>query len=218
MAVALKLTYLQSNDAKTIVLTDDTGGYDVSTNNGGWGTPNELTSDVVSVTTTTLNKYHVTLDITYTSAANVVTVYDTIDLYDNFTSEFGKSYGMIYTLDMSYLEVSGVVAGTDDDVFPDGIYDITYSITNANTDAIIYEIDYPFLVDGVIRKKVYDNLNDNFSTIYKQKQFNADERDWQELLEAEFLGCCLHNFEIPNDDSNRSKKLEVLYYLEQKLN
>lgn len=218
MAVALALTYLQSNDAKTVKFTDNTGGYDASTNTGGWGTPNEDPSDVVLTTLTTANKYWLTLDITYTDSSNVSTTYDTIDLYDEFTSEFVKDYGMIYTLNMSHLQEGGVAAGTSSDVFPDGIYDVTYTITEADTSTVIHEKTYELLVDGVIRQKVYDNQIANVTTVYKQKQFNSDERDWQNLMESMFVSSYFNSLQTQEDDASRSQKLEMLYFLEQKLN
>lgn len=218
MAVSLDFTYLQSNDAKTILITDDTGGYDASTNTGGWGTPNADPSDVILESLDTVDKYHLTLDITYTDSSGVETTYDTIDLYDKFTSEFTKDYGMEFELDMSYLEESGVAAGDSDDVFPDGIYDITYTILDADTDNIVSQKTYYLLADGVIRILVYDNVISNNSTVYKQKQFNADERDWQDLLEALFIYSYFNGLNIQDDSSSRSEKLEMLNFLQQKLN
>lgn len=218
MAVALALTQLQSNDAKTIVFTDDTGGYDASTNTGGWGSPNQVTSDVIVTTLTTPAKYHLTLNVTYTNSSNVSITYDTIDLYDEFTSEFAKDYGMIFTVTMAHLQKSGVAAGTSSDVFPDGIYDVKYSIIEADTSTVVYEKNYELLVDGVIRIKVYDNQIANTSTVYKQKQFNADERDWQDLLDSMFITSYFMSLQTQEDDASRSQKLEMLYFLEQKLN
>jgi len=49
MAVSLSLASpLQSNDAAIIRLQDDTGVYDAVDNTGGWGTPNEELTDIIS--------------------------------------------------------------------------------------------------------------------------------------------------------------------------
>lgn len=218
MAVALALTYSQSNDAKTLLLTDNTGAYDAVTNTGGWGAPNQVTSDVVLSSATTVDKYWLTLDVTYTNSSDESTVYDTIDLYDEFTSEFSKSYGMEFELTMAHLLESGVAAGTATDVFPDGIYDVVYTITEADTDLLVYIKDYELLIYGNIQIAVFDMVCENISTVYKQKLFNADERDWQELLEAEFIHAYYNGLIASADDAQRSKKIEMLYFLEQKLN
>lgn len=220
MAVALALTYSQSNDAKTLLFTDSTGAYDAVTNTGGWGAPNQVTSDIVLSSSTTVDKYWLTLDITYTNSADESTVYDTIYLYDelDFVSEFSKSYGMEFELNMTHLLESGVAAGTVTDVFPDGIYDVTYTITEADTDLLVYAKDYELLIYGNIQIAVFDMIRENVSTVYKQKLFNADERDWQELLEAEFIHAYYNGLIASADDAQRSKKIEMLYFLEQKLN
>lgn len=218
MAVALALTYSQSNDAKTLLFTDNTGAYDAVTNTGGWGAPNQVTSDIVLSSATTVDKYWLTLDITYTNSSNESTTYDTIDLYDEFTSKFSDPYGMEFELNMTHLLESGVAAGAVTDVFPDGIYDVTYTITEADTDLLVYAKDYELLVYGNIQIAVFDMIRENVSTVYKQKLFNADERDWQELLEASFIYAYYNGLIASADDAERSKKIEMLYFLEQKLN
>lgn len=218
MAVALSLDQSQSNDAKTLLFTDSTGVYDVSTNLGGWGTPNQDTGDIALTSITTTGKYWLTLDIIYTNSSDESTTYDTIDLYDEFTSEFSKEHGMEFELTMAHLLESGVAAGTASDVFPDGIYDITYTITEADTESVVYSKEYEYFVDGIIRKLVYDNMHENISTVYKQKQFNSDERDWNTLLESMFTFSYFMSLLTEEDDATRTQKLEMLNFLEQKLN
>ena len=96
--------------------------------------------------------------------------------------------------------------------------DVIYTITEADTSSVVYAKTYELLVAGVIQIKVYDNVKDNISTIYKQKQFNSDERDWQDLMNSMFLYSYYNSLLTQEDDAKRSEKLEMLYFLEQKLN
>lgn len=218
MAVALDFDYAQSNDNKIIKITDSTGEYDVNTNNGGWGSPNQPTSDIVGFTTTTASKYHLLLSIVYTDSTSVETTYDNIDLFNNFTSEFLKTYGMEYSLNMSHLKVSSISQGISSDVFPDGIYDITYTIKEADTGTVIYSKNKLFLVYGVIQDLVYDNIYSSYSEIWKQKQFNSDERDWQELLDGIFIYSYYNGMLTDNTAASKSEKIDNLYFLQQRLN
>ena len=217
MAVALTLTYLQSNDSKELLLTDSAGEYDAVTNTDGWGTPNEETSDVVLISNTTASKYHATLDIIYTDSSAEDTTYDTIDLYSVFTSEFSNAYGMEYELNMSHLFESAVAAGTSDDVFPDGVYNVTYTLSEADTSTVLSTVTYNLLLVGVIRALVYTDIY-TVPNVYKQKQFNNDERDWQTLQYSLFSYTYYNSLVTNNDDSEISNKLEMLYFLEQRLN
>jgi len=223
MAVALGLDKLQSNDSKTIKFTDDTGLYDVSTNTGGWdgdqSLGNQDVQEIVATSLTTADMYWLELGIVYTDSSGNETTYDDIDLIENFATEFtSKEHGMEFELNMSHLKESGVAAGDSDDVFPDGVYDVTYTITEADAPVIVDTITYNYFVDGVIRTKVYDKLIDNHSTIFKQKQFSSDERNWQDLNEALFYCGEFKSLEAQINDATETKKLEILYYLEQELN
>lgn len=218
MAVALNFSYVQANDNKTIQITDATGEYDVATNTGGWGTPNEDTSDVVALTTTTALKLHLSLDIVYTDSSGVETTYDTIDLYDNFTSEFSKSYGMIYTLTMAHMKVSTVSQGLATDEFGDGIYDVTYTIAPADTDVATSTKNLILFVYGVIQDAVYANMTASNTEIYKQLAFNADEKNYRTQADAVNIYSYYRGMLTNNEDSSQADKIEMLYFLEQRLN
>lgn len=219
MAVSLDFSYLQSNDRKTIEITDTTGEYDAVSNTGGWGTPNpDPSTDVVAATATTVAKYHVLLDITYTDSGGTETTYDTIDLYSEFTSEFAAGYGMVYTLTMAHFEESGVAVGTADDEFPDGIYDITYSITNATDDSEVDSELENILIVGAVRDLMNTEILEGYTNIYRYKDFNADNKDYQALLDSIFLYSYFNALITNNDNSYRTQKLEMLYFLEQRLN
>jgi hypothetical protein len=225
MALALRLEHLQSNDAKIIKLTDTTGEYDASTRTGGWGSSNPAVSDIVAFTDTSVGKYHISLDITYTDSSNNEETYDTIDLYTTFPTEFNKTYGMEYDLNVSHLKLASDIIGlpsssigTSADTFSDGYYYVEYSLTDANTGVLVDKVEYLILIYGVIQIKVYDYVRETTNTIYKQKKFNADERDWQNLMDSSFVHSYFTSLVTNQLDSLKSEKLEMLYFLEQKLN
>jgi hypothetical protein len=218
MAIALKLESLQSNDTKVVQLTDTTSEYDGVINTGGWGVANPATSDVVAMTSSTAGKYHVYLNVTYTDSSNNETTYDTIDLYDSFPNEFAKAYGMEYKLNISNLKVSGVSEGSSSDAFPDGFYEVEYVIREADTLTVLDRAQYQILVYGVIQIKVYDYVRETTNVIYKQKQFLADERDWQSLMDSSFVHSYFTSLITNDAEALKTEKLEMLYFLEQKLN
>jgi hypothetical protein len=216
MALDLKLTYSQSNDAVRIKFTDATGEYNVSTNETGWGTPNADTSDIVSSTTTTSGKYHLILRISVQTSDLVTKSYDDLDLYSEFTSEFSKSYGMEFTLTPDMLIESGVAMGLSTDAFNDGIYTISYILNNADNSTLVDRKQYTLLVEGKVRKALYTK-SAYIPDIYNCKVFNSDEYDWKSIVETLGIYSIFQGM-LANPELNEvNDKLNVLSVLERLL-
>jgi hypothetical protein len=114
MALTLKFTVENGDDCKSIIFTETTGAYNVTTNPTGWGTPNATIAQVTEATLTIEN-------------LTTAVIYDDITITPNSTN----SSTTITTQD---LEVGGVSIG--DITLPDGLYEFTYTVI-ANT--VTYE-------------------------------------------------------------------------------
>jgi len=167
MALELDLIYLQSNDATILQLTDDTGIYDVVTNPTGWGAPNPVVTDIVASTDVTPNKYHLLLDVSVTDSSSTTIVYDQINLYDHdSTGPFADVGDLIWEFDAADFVFSGTPMGTDEDELTNGIYELTYTLVDADDhDTIQNEFIESILIDGDVRIKVYNSLR-NISEYY----------------------------------------------------
>lgn len=156
MALNPTLSYpVQDNDAKTLILTDNTGDYDAVTNTDGWGNPNTDYADIDLAGTSALE-----LDITITTSDGTETTYDTIDFYTYNGGSPDNYEDIEWIITCAELKVSGVAIGTTDDELPDGWWDVTYGVTKDLTggagDAASY--DYNYIIDGHVRKLVYQQL------------------------------------------------------------
>lgn len=137
--MALELTMVQRNDNKLITFTD-TGSWD------GIATIADISSG------------ELTLTITIQTTSGSAVEYTGIDVYDKFDGPFSTQSDMVYEIDPSMLIVSGgsTALGTDDDVFPDGVYTISYVYDNGIDEASSFS--RYVLVDGVVANKVYTLL------------------------------------------------------------
>lgn len=136
MAITLSLDFSERGDNQVITLTDTTG-----TATGGWdGTP--------AVTDINNSTNALTLDIVITTSDGVETSYNTIDLYTEF-GPFATTADLVFDLDMSML-VDGVNTYSAGDLFPDGLYEITYQYQGGNSTV------YHVLMDGNVKTDVYD--------------------------------------------------------------
>ena len=153
MALGLEIgTVKQSNDNKTLVITDGTGDYDVGTNPTGWGTPNTTFANVDGTTS------DLTLQITITTSGGVETVYQAVDFFDHNGEAPASTSDIVFTLTCAdLLDDASVPLGIAEDEFPDGWYDLSYSITkdlaggagDSDTDTGIK------LISGQVRNKIY---------------------------------------------------------------
>lgn len=149
MAFTLSYSVTERNDNKLLTVTDTSGEVATGTATG-WGAPNPEYATIDGVTVT------LELDITITTSDGTSTTYDTIDLYTEFApiGGFATITDLVFPLDCSMLTSSGVALGTSDDVFPDGIYEFTYThddgaATYTTTSELIY---------GNVKNAVYELL------------------------------------------------------------
>ena len=163
MAFTLEVSWLEQNDNLALQLTDDSNTY--AYNGTGWGAPNPVVTDIVASSDTTVGKYHLTLDITYTGSDAVSTTYDQINLYDLNGGAFSTVDDLVFLIDAADLSASGTAQGTDEDALLDGKYDYTYTLSEADTGTTTQTTTGSILVDGKVRVKVYDQLR-QISTIY----------------------------------------------------
>lgn len=110
MALILKANFCQASDCKSFDVTDTTGVYNATTNVGGWGVPNVLTSDVT-------NAY-----VYFKGKDEPTSEYVTIDV----SSVLPNTVSTPYTVTGSALGF-----GTDSKI-PDGYYNIWYQVQGTN--------------------------------------------------------------------------------------
>ena len=211
MALNLQIdSVVQSNDNTVLRITDGTGLYNVTTNPGGWGSPNPAVSVIDGST------YHLYLDVVITTSDGTETTYDQIELYDEFGS-FTDVNDLVYDLDASMLISSGSALGTSTSVFPDGWYSITYSFeddgatyTNSTTTSLM-------VIDGVVRNLVYDKLRDiPYSTDWKI--FNTDYKEWYDILYPLYYNGLLEGMLSEVSSARKTEILAILATLERLLN
>ena len=127
MALDLSLTYSQSNDAKTLTITDSTGEY-TANNTGGWTAPNRTYTDIV-VSTDVANsgtQTHLILDVAVTDKDGTETTYDTINLWDHNGGAFAAASELTWDFTPADFVSSGTAMGVATDKLDDGIYAISY--------------------------------------------------------------------------------------------
>ena len=178
MAVTLALTasFVEQNDALALVVTDTTGSD--GTNDWSVG-DNPDYSDIVDLEGAT-NTWGLYLDITLTQSDGTETVFDTIDLHDEFGGTgFGDADDMVFTITAPMLFVDASTDYDSEDTIPDGIYDISYGARQV--DVSDHETDYELLLDGVVRKAVYDIMR-----LIPITYADSDDIDSREIREAMF--------------------------------
>lgn len=192
MALVLDLTYSQSNDAITLTITDSAGTYHAVDNDDGWGAPNYAVTDIVASATSTGGKYHLELVVVVTDKYNTETTYDTIDLYDHalvlddtFTG-FADAGDLTWTFTPDHFDVSGTAMGTSADMLDDGIYDITYSLKEADTGTVLVTLNEKTAVDGDVRIDVYNKLR-NIPYTYENEYQETSREIMEALLAYSYL-------------------------------
>jgi hypothetical protein len=120
MSIALKICQSQSDDCKTIVLTDKTGAYSLS-NLTGWGAPNSLLSTALTAT--------ITISKRDATGLFIDSPLSPIDVFPTFPSDVNATFNLT-------AELAGYGAGA---LFSDGIYKITYTVTGVDGSAYTLE-------------------------------------------------------------------------------
>ena len=146
MALALNLSVVERNDGKLITFTDTSAG---------WGTDGDPA--VTDLAAHTSNTYSITMNITVNTPSTVI-VCDQIDLY-TLAGPFASQADLVFELNYNNILSNG--QGIDNDqILPDGIWDITYKVQHysAGTWSDIDVKTFSVLVYGDVRIKVYNRL------------------------------------------------------------
>lgn len=113
MALELSISTCFKDSCSTLRIPDTTGAYDATLNPTGWGTPNPTLGSVTEATLEiTLPEETDAVEFDITSTVTGATIIDGQFLLDDLTMEDFSSTG----------------------AFPDGIYDIVYTVTSGGTD------------------------------------------------------------------------------------
>ena len=217
MALDLSISFEQSNDNKTITITDTTGTYSAD-NVTGWGSPNIDVGDIIEAQYSTVDKYHLILDVSITDSTGTETAYTQINLRDHNGADFTEPADLVFEINASHLISSGVVLGTSDDELPDGLYAIDYRIvdasdstqteTNGVTTTDNYIVDTIYLVHGVVKAAVYDQLR-QIPTDYMCNNCKTDE-----IMEAIFASGYLQAIETSAYVAKQEELIIMLATLE----
>ena len=221
MALVLDLEYSQSNDGKTITLTDSAGTYNNPDNTDGWGDPNPrsgfiIADHVVASTDTTdygagTERYHLLLDVTMTDKNGLVTTFDQINLYDHNGGAFATAAELTWDFTIDHFLVSTVATMTDNegDRITDGIFEITYQVVeNHDHNEVAATITERVLVDGDVRFDVYNKLRQ--IPVY----YDYEARDTsREVMEALFAYSMLQSLEASSAVAMTEELVNILWTL-----
>jgi len=191
MAVTLSLSYEERNDNKVYTFTDTSTG---------WGVGGNINPDGISI---------LTLDISITDSSGDITVYDTINLVIELgLGPASTQDDLVFELNATHLTVAGVPYGTSDDILPDGVWDITYTI-----DGVLpgnsADLQETILVYGVVRSSIYKLLR-QMNTSYECEGC-IDEG----VLNIIFAKTYLDAMQVAELPARRTAVIEQLYTLER---
>jgi len=203
MALTLAFDVVERNDNKLLTITDTSGEVSTGTVTG-WGAPNSVYTTIVA----SGGAHTLELNINITTSDGTVTYYDTIDLYTAF-GPFATIGDLVFPLDCSMLTVDGIAMGTDDETFPDGIYDIEYvydhslgTMVTTTTATTIY---------GKVRNGTYELLR-KMTTSYEYEGYIDDG-----VLLAIFTKTYLDGILASDAIARRNSVTSQLYTLERLL-
>ena len=200
MALSLNLSFQERNDNTALIITDITGTEDST----DWGQSGNISYTAIDAEYgQPAGSYYLSLHITITTSDNVSTVYDRIDLYDEF-GPFVYNEDLTYTIDSTLLKVSGIAIGTATDTIPDGVWDIRYTVT-ANSLAVYSTLSTKVFVNGVVKVKVYEMLRAVTTAYECPSDYNL-----RQIKEAEHAYAYLLGMEFSSDTS---KVEEILFKL-----
>ena len=199
---SLALSFVESNDNKSLIITDTTG-TDGSTD---WGVGGNVSYTAIDGSAAT---YGLELDIEITTSDGTVTAYDTIDLFTTFGAM--TTYDdMVFTIDCTLLKVSAIAIGDATDELPDGTWDITYTLINVATPANNVVYNEVVLIYGVVKNAVYEKLQAIIS-----KYDNAEWLDDHVTREAMFAYSYLIAIEASAVIAKEEELLNSLSVLER---
>jgi len=214
MALALDLTYLQSNDATTLTLTDNAGTYHAVDNSDGWGTPNPETTDIV-ISTDVINdggvQTHLILDVAVTDKNDLTTSYDTINLYDQNGGGFADASELTWDLTPADFVESSTAMGAATDKLTDGVYSLTYQLVDNDDHGVVQAtFSEDILVDGDVRIDVYNKLRQ------VPVDYDNEENDTsREVMEALLDYCYLMSTVASSSVAMTEELTHMLYTLDK---
>ena len=188
MALTLSLSYSERNDNKVLTLTDTTVD---------WGTGGNIATTAIT---------SLTLDTTITTSNGTAVVYDQIDLLASFGT-FSTQADMVFPLDCTDFEVSGVALGTATDELPDGIYTFTYVVDEGLGTEVSYTES--ILIEGRVRVAVYEMLRTLPTT------YSCEECKTKEIMDIIFCKGLLDSMEAAGYVAENDDLINQLYTLER---
>jgi hypothetical protein len=211
MALVLDLIYSQSNDAKTLTLTEDAGTYVAVDNPNGWGAPNPETTAIVTSADESGGDYHLLLDVTVTDKNNVETTYEQINLWTQNGGAFADASELTWDITAADLVVSGVAMGAATDKLTDGIYEVTYQLVDNDSHTTVRAtFSEDILVDGDVRIDVYNKLRQ----VPVDYDYEAVDLS-REVMEALLAYTYLQAVEASSAVSMREELINMLYTLDK---
>jgi hypothetical protein len=173
MALAPRLSICTHNNCKELLLTDITGSYS-ATNTGGWGAPN--------ITLASVDEAIISLILPNTETAVELDVTATIVAASIVDGEF--------TLD----DITTDDADSSETKFPDGIYNITYTITESS-------VDYTYTCKKLITCQVECCIEKQRVNFHKKCDTCDWDKTWKQYqLSLMLLDSVRYNFGNGNDD------------------
>lgn len=218
MALSIKTGDItEANDNTVLRIEDGTGLYNATTNPGGWLDESEsvpATQPKVSVVNGTT--IHLYLDVVYTNSAGTSTIYDQIELYDEF-GPFTDINDLIFDITPDLLVSSGTPMGASGDEMLDGWYDITYSFEDDGATYTDSTVTTSVLVDGKVRVKIYDQLRD-IPYVNSYERFSNDFKEWTDILYPLYYFSLLEGMIAEVSSARKNEILDILGTLERLLN
>lgn len=211
MAVSLNLdTIVQSNDNTMLRIIDDTGDYS-SSNVGGWGAPNTAVTTINGTT----NALSVT--VTITTSDGTETEYEPIDFRDYLGASPTTADDLVMYITSAMLIPSGDTSaiGDADDELPDGWYKIDYTLYTIATDAVIDTYEIQFVVDGIVRNKIYSMLIAIPTDIYTSTPNRVYVHDWTELTFPLYVLSIFEGMVAYVSNSRKNEILSTLNIIER---
>jgi hypothetical protein len=164
MALTLAFSVAEQGDNKLITITDTTG-----TGTGGWGYSGNPAVGSISTGDLLLN-------IVVTTSDGTITSYQAIDTYV-LAGPFAAVADLVFPITCADLKVGGVAIGTDEDMVPDGIYEIEYEWTDTGPTQTTASV----LIDGIVKTSIYEMLR----TI--PTKYECEDNHERDILDIVFI-------------------------------
>jgi methionine-rich copper-binding protein CopC len=214
--VVLDIEYRQSNDGKTLYFTDIAGTYNNPDNLTGWGDPSEPKEDVQKIVQSQDvvndgNETHLLLDVTMTDKEGVVTVFDTINLYDQNGGGFTTAADLTweFTVDDFLVSGSATMGDNEGDRLTDGIYEVVYQLVDNDDHGVVQvSLTERILVDGDVRYDVYNKLR-QIPVDYDNEGVNTSP----EIMEALLGYAILQSLEASSSVAMTEELVNILWTL-----